>query len=66
MTLNQPTTPDNPEKNTHSGNSAAPGAAIEHEHIRIDPELQAVIECWDNLSDAVKTGLLAIVRACGG
>ena len=57
---------ENPEKNAHSENRAAAGAAIGSENGPIDADLRAVIERWSELSDAVKAGILAMVRAAGG
>lgn len=31
-----------------------------------DPALAAVVEAWPTLSDAVKTGILALLKAHGG
>ncbi len=31
-----------------------------------DPELAAVVEAWADLPDAVRAGILAMVRAAGG
>jgi hypothetical protein len=42
---------------------AAPGAALEHENALIDPTLQAVIDGWPELPEAVKAGILAMVQA---
>ena len=51
------------EKNAHSGESAALGAAVSAENAPIDPELRSIIERWPDLPDAVKAGILAMVRA---
>lgn len=49
-----------------NGGSAAPGAAVEHENAPIDSDLQSIIERWDGLADAVKTGIMAMIQAsCG-
>ena len=56
----------NPEENTHSRDSAAPGAAVGAENNPIDADLQAIIQCWPDLSDAVKAGIVAMIRESGG
>ena len=53
----------NPEKNAHSENRAAAGAAVESENFPIDTALQAIIERWADLPDAVKAGIVAMVKA---
>ena len=58
-----PATPQNPEENTHSRDCAAPGAAVEWPEGPIDPDLGDVIQRWPNLPEAVRTGILAIVRS---
>ena len=49
-------------ENAHSGNCAASGAA-DDSPLSIDAELQAIIQRWPDLPDAVKTGVAAMVRA---
>jgi len=56
-------TPVNPEENAHSGDGAAPDAAVGAENSRIDPDLQSIIERWTKLPDAIKAGMLAMVQA---
>ncbi|HJN09783.1 MAG TPA: hypothetical protein QF564_13910 [Pirellulaceae bacterium] len=51
------------EENAHSQQGAAQGAAFEHENAPIDPDLQAIIDRWPDLSEAVKVGILAMVKA---
>jgi hypothetical protein len=58
----QPATPENPEENALSWDSAAPGAAVDAQNPPIDSDLQAIIEQWPELPDAVKAGILAMVR----
>jgi hypothetical protein len=53
-------------KNADSRESAARGAAVGAANAHIDPDLQAVIERWPDLPDAVKSGIVAMVRAAGG
>ena len=52
----------NTEENEHSGPSAAPRAAVVMENSLLDPDLAAIIECWPDLPDTVKAGILAMVR----
>ena len=52
-----------PEKNAHSENRAAAGAAVEPDNAPIDADLQAIIERWADLPEAVKAGIVAMVRA---
>ena len=53
----------NPEKNTLSEMRAALGAAVGAENGPVDDDLRAIIERWPDLPDAVKAGMLAMVRA---
>ena len=62
---NQTTDSENPEENALSRDSAAPGAAVDAQNTSIDPDLQAIIERWPELPDAVKAGILAMVRTSG-
>jgi len=43
--------------------SAAPGAAVDPENGPTDPDLQIIVERWDDLPEPVKAGILAMVRA---
>ena len=45
---------------------AAAGAAVDPENAPIDPDLQAIIERWADLPDAVKGGIVAMVRLTVG
>ena len=58
----QAATPESPEENAHSRGSAAPGAAVGAENTPIDADLQAIIQRWPELPEAVKAGILAMVR----
>ena len=51
------------EKNAHSRERAALGAAASAENAAIDSDLQAIVKSWPNLSVAVKAGIVAMVRA---
>ena len=65
MIRSQSATPENPEENALSRDSAAPGAAVGAQNTSIDPDLQAIIERWPELPDTVKAGILAMVRTSG-
>ena len=54
-----------PKENGTFSNCAAPGAAVELENGPIDPDLRAIIERWADLPDAMKAGIMAMVRAAG-
>ena len=54
----------NPEKNAHSQSGAAHSAADEHAEGPIDPDLRDVIQRWPDLPEAVRAGILAMVRQC--
>ena len=43
--------------------SAAAGAAVDGGNTPIDADLQAIVERWPDLPDAVKAGFVAMVRA---
>ncbi len=43
--------------------SAAPGAAVEPKNVPIPPDLQAIVDQWGDLPDAVKAGIVAMVEA---
>ena len=60
--MTQRVTRENSEKNTHSENRAAPGAATEPQNVPIDPDLQMIIETWANLPKAVRAGMVAMIR----
>ena len=59
----QPAMPENTEKNAHSREGAAQGAAVGAANTPNDPDLRAIIERWADLPDAVKAGIVAMVRA---
>ena len=62
MTI-QRVTPANPDKNTHSENSAASGAAVGLANAPADPDLQVIIETWADLSKDTKAAIMAITRS---
>jgi hypothetical protein len=63
--MSQQVTPENPRENEHSQDRAASGAAVGIENGPIDPDLQAIIECWADLPKAVKAGIVAMVKTTG-
>jgi len=62
----QSATPEIPGKKAHSENCAAPGAAVGSENTPIDPDLAAVVDAWPKLPEAIRAGILAMIRAAGG
>jgi hypothetical protein len=56
-------TPPNAEENGTSQDCAAHGAAVEHSQGPIDPDLAVVTDHWTDLPEAVRAGILAMVRA---
>ncbi len=61
--------PSQPPKNTgKTGISADAGAdagAVETRNAHEDPDLRAIIDAWPALSEAIKAGILAMVKASG-
>ena len=53
---------ENPEENDLFQNCAAPGAANETQNIHIDPDLQTIIERWNDLPLSIKTALMDLVN----
>ena len=58
--------PEIPEKNAHSENCAAAGAAVESENASIDSDLNAIIERWPELPEAMKAGISLMVKSYTG
>ena len=56
------TTPHNPGENALSPSGAAGGAAVVRENALLDPDLAAIIECWPDLPESVKTAVMEMVR----
>jgi len=52
----------NAEENEHSQPSAAPRAAVVPENALLDPDLAAIIECWAELPESVKTAVMEMVE----
>ncbi len=55
--------PENTEENDDLGTIAAPHAAVIAENSSVDFELQSIIEQWEDLSEATKAHVVAMVRA---
>ncbi|MCO6045941.1 hypothetical protein NG895_18735 [Aeoliella sp. ICT_H6.2] len=57
----------NPAENAHEAAESV-GGPLEDERLELsaaDSDLQAVIDAWSGLPDAVQAGILAMVRLCG-
>ena len=61
--MSQSAAPLNAEENGDSQDCAAHGAAVEHDKGPIAPDLAAVIDAWAKLPEAVRAGIVAMVRA---
>jgi hypothetical protein len=57
--------PENTGKNGVSGELVADPVAVETKTERIEPDLQAVIDAWSDLPEALRQGILAMVRTAG-
>ena len=55
--------PDFSEKDAYPEHRAAPGAAVDSENTGFDSDIQAVIDAWPVLPEAVKAGIVAMIRA---
>ena len=62
----QPATSLNIEKNVVSKKGAAPGAADNPKEPQLDGDLSLLMDVWCDLSDAVRIGIMAMVRASRG
>ena len=54
-----------PGKTQIPGTGGAESGAVGSKNAPIDPELQAVIDRWPDLPDALKAGILAMVQPSG-
>jgi len=50
-------------KNTEENACFQTGAVVAAEKITVDPDLQAIIQRWTDLPEAVKDAILAMVKA---
>jgi len=46
-----------------SANPGANAVALESKPAHFDPDLQAIIDAWPTLPEAIRTGILAMMRA---
>ena len=53
-----------PQQVTETTNSVLPSGLPDS--VPIDPDLAAVVEAWPKLPEAIKAGILAMIRAAGG
>jgi len=58
-------TPGNTGKTGISSDAGADAGAVETKLAHIGPDLQGIIDAWPALPDAIKAGILAMVRAAG-
>jgi hypothetical protein len=54
------------ENSTNPAEGGAKSGALAPENPAIDPTLAAVIDAWAKLPEAIRAGILAMVRAAGG
>ena len=58
--------PNSPVKSGFSESGGAKSGALGAQGGVIDPELRAIIDAWPVLPDAIKVGILAMVRTASG
>jgi hypothetical protein len=58
---NPTTCPENPDKNVGFAAGGSISAAVAGKTAHDDPDLQALIDAWPGLPEAVKAGILAMV-----
>ena len=51
---------------TISASAGANAGAVETKTAHDDPDLQAIIDAWPALPEAIKAGIVAMVQAAGG
>ena len=51
------------EENAHSSERAAQGAALGADLLLVDSDLQAIVDAWPALPEAVRAGILAMIGA---
>jgi len=56
----------NPQNTRENGVPGLPGSKSAAVAADISQDLQALIDAWPALPDAIKAGILAMVRAAGG
>ena len=62
---NRRRTPENIGKTGVSDDAGAAAGAVETKREQFSPDLQALIDAWPALPDAIKAGILAMVKAAG-
>ena len=60
------TTPETGYKTAFFAEGGAESGAPTLTTPNIDPDLAALIDAWPNLPDAIRAGILAMIRAAGG
>jgi hypothetical protein len=55
-----------PEKSINPAPHGAKSGALALTKPNIDPDLAALIDTWPKLPEAIRAGILAMVRAAGG
>jgi hypothetical protein len=55
-----------PKDLTNPAPGGAKSGALAPENPAIDPALAALIDAWPTLPEAIRAGILAMVRAAGG
>jgi hypothetical protein len=58
-------TPENIEETRLSASTGANAVAVETKREQFAPDLQAIIDAWPTLPDAIKVGIVAMIRAAG-
>ncbi len=58
--------PNSPGKSGFSESGGAKSGALGAQGGAIAPELRTIIDAWPALPDAIKAGILAMVRTAGG
>ena len=61
----EPTT-HSPENSTNPAPGSAESGALNRTKPNIDPALAAIIDAWPTLPEAIRAGILAMIRAAGG
>jgi len=56
-------TPENTGKTSVSSEAGADAGAVETKLAQFSPDLQSLIDAWPTLPEAIKAGILAMVRA---
>ena len=54
-----------PGNTAFSANPGANAVAVETKPAHIAPDLQAIIDAWPTLPEAIRAGILAMIRAAG-